>query len=48
MHQKHNDTVEYSIIESGFSFTVKPVSDSLGISDGLVAVNNIIPLVRVK
>jgi len=30
----------YSINESGFSFTVKLVSDSLGISNGLLAVNN--------
>jgi len=33
---------EYSIIESGLSFIVKPVSDSLGKSNGLLVVNNII------
>jgi len=29
----------YSIVESGFSFTVKPISDSLGKLNGLLAVN---------
>jgi len=33
---------EHSIIESGFRSTVKPVSDSLGKSNGILAVNNVI------
>jgi len=34
-------TWEYSIIKAGFKFTVKPFSDSLGKSNGLLALNNV-------